>query len=452
MQVDDPESQPRDHQDGSAQEISTSRPLRFLMITTFYPPYHFGGDGNYVRQLAHILVGMGHTVDIVHDIDAYRLLSDNPEPAAIVEPDGITVHGLETRIPALSCLATQQLGTPVVNRRRIQRIIDQGNFDVIHYHNISLVGGPGILAMGSGAVKLYTAHEHWLVCPTHILWRYNREVCDKRECIRCVLSFKRPPQLWRYTGLLKRKIQHVDAFCSPSEFSANKHKEYGFPRDMRVIPSFLRDKTATPEPSDIIPTAVHHRPFFLYVGRLEIIKGVQDIIPAFLDSPPADLLIVGAGNYEQELRALAGDSQHIHFLGWKPPEEIKILYSQATAVLMPSVCYEVFPLVVLEAFKERTPIIARDLGPYPEVVRKSQGGLLFETQEQLRAAIDQLATNTQQRNQMGAAGLHAYNSYWCENTAMQVYFGLIREVARNKGFTALEQVIQLPSDSGRVAS
>lgn len=445
MQFDDPDAQFADHRD-EPPAISTTRPLRFLMITTFYPPYHFGGDGNYVRQLAHILVGMGHTVDIIHDRDAYRILSDKPNPDPIIEPEGITVHGLETRLPALSCLATQQLGTPVANRRKIQRIIDQGNFDVIHYHNISLVGGPGILAMGGNAVKLYTAHEHWLVCPTHILWRYNREVCSGRECIRCVLSFRRPPQLWRYTGLLKRKIRHVDAFCSPSEFSANKHQEYGFPREMRVIPSFLRD-SATPsqEDDDTIPTAAHHRPFFLYVGRLEVIKGVQDIIPAFLDSPPADLLIVGAGNYEPQLSALAGDSEHIHFVGWKQPEEIRSLYAQAIAVLMPSVCYEVFPLVVLEAFREQTPIIARALGPYPEVVRKSQGGLLFETSQQLREAIDQLAGDQQVRDRMGASGLQAYNSYWCENTAMQVYFGLIRQVAKNKGQTTLEQAIHLPA-------
>lgn len=447
MQPDNPAKQ-SPPQINSSPGIRTTRPLRFLMITTFYPPFHFGGDGNYVRQLAHILVGMGHSVDIIHDRDAYRILSNNPHPEPIQEPEGITVHGLETSMPTLSCLATQQLGTPVFNRRRIQQIIDNGRFDIIHYHNISLVGGPGILAMGSGAIKLYTAHEHWLVCPTHILWRYNREVCTRRECIRCVVSFKRPPQLWRYTGLLKRQIRHVDAFCSPSEFSANKHREYGFPENMRVIPSFLRDNGAQQETDqDLIPAAVHHRPFFLYVGRLEIIKGVQDVIPAFLDSPPADLLIVGAGNYEAELRAMAGDSEHIHFVGWKAPETLRDLYAQAIAVIMPSVCYEVFPLVVLEAFRERTPIIVRDLGPYPEVVRKSQAGLLFSDPQQLRSAIDALAADSGRRDAMGEAGLHAYNNHWCENTAMRVYFGLIQEMAAKKGYSELQQTIQLSSDT-----
>ena len=46
-------------------------------------------------------------------------------------------------------------------------------FDVINFHNISLVGGPGILEMGQ-ALKLYMAHEHWLICPSHVLWRHQR--------------------------------------------------------------------------------------------------------------------------------------------------------------------------------------------------------------------------------------------------------------------------------------
>ncbi len=39
------------------------RSLKFVLITTFYPPYNFRGDGNYVRMFAHALVRAGHQVD-----------------------------------------------------------------------------------------------------------------------------------------------------------------------------------------------------------------------------------------------------------------------------------------------------------------------------------------------------------------------------------------------------
>ena len=33
-------------------------------------------------------------------------------------------------------------------------------------------------AWGESAVRLMTAHEHWLICPMHLLWKYDRKACD----------------------------------------------------------------------------------------------------------------------------------------------------------------------------------------------------------------------------------------------------------------------------------
>jgi hypothetical protein len=51
------------------------RPLRFAMVTTFYPPFNFGGDGIAVQRLSRALVQRGHEVTVIHDVDAYRLLA-----------------------------------------------------------------------------------------------------------------------------------------------------------------------------------------------------------------------------------------------------------------------------------------------------------------------------------------------------------------------------------------
>ena len=53
--------------------------------------------------------------------------------------------------------------------------------------------------------------------------------------------YGRPPQLWRHTGLLERHLREVNAFIAVSAFSRAKHHEFGFPRDMEVIPGFVRD-------------------------------------------------------------------------------------------------------------------------------------------------------------------------------------------------------------------
>ena len=141
-------------------------------------------------------------------------------------------------------LLTQQTGRPIVNGRRIRAILDEGRFDVVNFNNISLIGGPGLLAYAPSAIRVYFAHEHWLVCPTHVLWRHNQEVCTGRECLRCSLSHRRPPQLWRFAGYLEKQLRHVDVFIAMSEFSRDKHHEFGVPHDMEVLPYFLPDPGA----------------------------------------------------------------------------------------------------------------------------------------------------------------------------------------------------------------
>ena len=178
------------------------------MITTFYPPYNLGGDGIFVHRIANALAQHGHQVEVIHCIDAYRLLTSKEPALAYEDHPNVTVHGLKSRFGVVSLFATQQTGFPVFKATRIREILDTG-FDVIHYHNISLVGGPKILEYGQ-AIKLYTMHEYWLVCPTHVLFRFKRAPCIRPYCLLCTLSHKRPPQWWRYLGLLDSALQHID--------------------------------------------------------------------------------------------------------------------------------------------------------------------------------------------------------------------------------------------------
>ena len=397
--------------------------MRIAIVTTFYPPYNFGGDGQYIRRFSHALAARGHEVEIIHESDAYSVLSNHRDLEPAPEPEGVTVHRLASAFPMGNTLLTQQVGAPLINRRRLQKILNSG-FDVIHYHNISLVGGPGVLGIGS-AIKLYTAHEHWLVCPMHILWKNNREVCTKRACLKCSIAHKRPPQLWRYTPLLKMAGRRVDAFLALSQFSAKKHADYGFPFSMRVTPSFLPT-------TDVSDSPQRERPYFLMVGRLEVIKGFQDVIPIFTDDSPSDLLIAGDGAFEDELRRLAVGRKTVKFLGRRTPEELKSLYRGARALIAPSRCYEVFPLVLLEAFQQETPAIARDLGPYPEIIQEANGGALFRDESTLREAISLMEDANGPRDEMGRSARKAFDERWNEDIAMETYFNLIDDIKENK--------------------
>jgi len=410
--------------------------MRFAMLTTFYPPHHFGGDAVFIKRLVHALARRGHEIEVIYDADAFRVLAPQREVKPEAQPPGVTVHPLSAGSAArgfLSTLATQQLGRPLVHGARIRALLANGRFDVVHFHNISLVGGPGVLGLAPPeAVTLYMAHEHWLVCPTHVLWRHNRERCDERQCLRCVVRHRRPPQLWRYTGLLEREAAHVDVFYSPSRFSAAKHRQFGFPRELEVIPYFLPDLDSAAEQPEPLRERPSEKPFFLFVGRLEKIKGLQDVIPLFAGEHGDELWIVGAGDYEKELRALAAGSPRVRFLGARTPEQLRSLYREALAVVVPSVCYETFGIILLEAFREGTPVIARKLGPFPEIVESSGGGILFEDESELRAALAELGGDAARRRALGDSGHRALLASWTESVVLKKYFEVIAREAEKK--------------------
>ncbi len=420
-----------------------NRPLRIAFVTTFYPPYNFGGDGIGVQRLARALVRRGHRATVIHDIDAYNLLHSGAEPDPAPEPEGLEVVGLKSGVAGFSSLLTQQLGRPVLMGGRIRGLLAEGRFDVIHYNNISLVGGPGVLALGD-AVKVYEAHEHWLVCPSHVLWRHNREVCTGRECLRCVLAYRRPPQMWRYTGLLERRLDAVDMFIAKSEFSRRKHREFGFTRDMEVLPYFLPDREGTDAdaagaedtsagPGRGSAESPHGRPYFLFVGRLERIKGLDDVIPVFSRYEPADLLIAGDGNDREYLEALAADNPRVRFLGRLGLEELERYYRSAIALIVPSICFETFGVILIEAFRQRTPVIARRLGPFPEIVERCGGGELFDTQDDLVAAMERMRADPVHRERCAARGLAGFDAHWSESAVVPRYLELLGRAAERGG-------------------
>ena len=423
-----------------------ARSLRIVMLTTFYPPFSFGGDAVGVQRMARALAARGHAVTVMHDEDAYLTGGGQP-PSRSGGDDGVEVVGLRSRLPRVSNLLTHQAGRPVVHGQKIRAVLDDRRPDIVWYNNTSLVGGPGLLALGQG-LRVYEAHEHWLVCPTHVLWRFGRELCDGQKCVRCVLSYRRPPQLWRHTGYLPRMLERVDLLIAKSEFSRDMHRRFGLRQEMRVLPYFLPDLVAPAEP----PRALHPRPYFLFVGRLEKIKGLQDVIPLFAGEGPADLLILGDGEYAGELRRLAAGMSRVVFLGRRPPEELTDFYRGAEALIVPSVCYETFGIILIESFRLGTPVIARRLGPFPEIVEAAGGGLLFATADELRSAMRRMTEDRTLRERLGRSARAAFVERWSEAPVLAAHGAALAEAAHRRGDAALARALEAGSFEHGVAA
>lgn len=398
--------------------------LRFCFPTTFYPPYSFGGDAIAVQRLARALVARGHEVTVIHDVDAFAAVSTDGSPLATREDDGVEVIPLRSRAGRLSPLLAHQVGRPLVHRHTLAQIFERRRFDVVNFHNTSLIGGPGIFRLARTSKRVCTAHEHWLVCPTHVLFRHKLEVCPARQCLRCQLAYRRPPQFWRYGRGFRKAFAEIDLFIAMSAFSARKHAEFSFPHEMAVVPPFCD----TPAIDPANTASPHNRPYFFFAGRLEKIKGLQSVIPLIQSLPGVDLLVAGEGAYRQHLQALSGPQ--VKFLGAVAADNLTSLYRHALATVAPSITYETFGLTLIESFAAGTPVIARRLGPFPEIIERCNGGLLFSTEEDLLAAMQAIATDGSLRARLGADACRGHREHWSEEAVVSRYLQLVTSLPR----------------------
>lgn len=428
--------------------MSAVGPQRIALVTTFYPPFHFGGDAIAVRSLARALARRGHEVTVVHDTDGYRAMTGRTFSDAELAPrteDGVRVVPLRTRLPRLSSLVTHQLGVPGLKAAPLREAL-RGPFDVVHYHNVSLVGGPGMLGQGGG-VQLYTAHEHWLVCPTHVLWRDGREPCTERRCLTCALKQDRPPQLWRYTPMLHQRLGRMDAIIAQSEFSRAQHEAYGLRHTMRVLPPIVEDlpRDAAPAARD---AAVPAGAYVLYAGRLEVPKGVDSLLSVFAregSAAGAHLVIAGDGSAREAFAARAAGNPRITFLGAVDAARLASLYAHASALVVPSRGAETFGLVVVEGMRAGVPVIARRSGPLPELLAQAQSDALFDTDAELDALLTRAVTDEAWRTQAIAAGRAAFARHWSESVVMPRYLGLLQQLAEARTQPSVARVRTAPT-------
>jgi glycosyltransferase involved in cell wall biosynthesis len=408
-----------------------SRPLNFLHLTTFYPPYSFGGDAVQLYRLSHALGDAGHHVDVIHCVDSYHLLHPGEPAIQYAGHPNVVTHQLRSGLHSISPLLTQQTGRPWLKGKKIAEVLRSRPFDVIHFHNISLLG-PEILSIvpeHGQAVKLYTTHEHWLICPTHVLWKFNQAPCLEPQCLRCTLQARKPPQIWRYTGLLERMAGHVDQFLAPSRFTAGMHAKRGFTQPVAYLPNFIdpvdRDwQEPAPRPQSAL--------YFLFVGRLELIKGLQTLIALWDKVPDFDLLVAGEGTYEPQLRSMAARNPRIKFLGPLPQKELGALYHHALACIVPSITYETFGMTSVEAFARKTPVLVRDLGALPEIIQDSGGGYIYRTDEELLEAMNRIAHSSELRAELGRKGYDAFRRLWSREAHLNLYFDYMNRAAQKK--------------------
>ena len=127
---------------------------------------------------------------------------------------------------------------------------------------------------------------------------------------------------------------------------------------------------------------IHEKPYILYLGRLVRLKGVDILMQAFsriiMQHPGIRLKIAGDGKEKDNLIRLGdnlGIAGNIDFLGVVRGYEKTQLLSGALFLVLPSQ-REGLPVVVLEAFASRVPVVASSVGGTSDIIKDDENGFL----------------------------------------------------------------------------
>jgi glycosyltransferase involved in cell wall biosynthesis len=206
--------------------------------------------------------------------------------------------------------------------------------------------------------------------------------------------------------MLHRRLgtwQHkVNRYIALNEFCRVKFIEAGLPADRVVVkPNFV----------DAPPPVESPRADFLFVGRLSLEKGLEVLAKAWGQySGTAGLRVAGTG---PEITKLVG-LPRVEVLGQLASVQVQACMAQSTALVLPSICYENFPVTLVEAMAAGLPIIASRIGALAALIRHGQTGLLFEPGDaaDLARTMAWAAEHPQEMARMGREARQDYEAHY----------------------------------------
>jgi len=193
--------------------------------------------------------------------------------------------------------------------------------------------------------------------------------------------------------------------------------------------SYFADYTAV---SDIRPSVPREK-FLLFVGHPWYLKGVDLLIPAFLEVadrfPGYQLRIVGWCTNREPFERLAAGDPRVQFSNPLPNEVVKQWMSQCAAFVLASRT-EGIPRVLLEAMAAKAPIVASRVGGIPVLLPDEKYGLLFESgnQADLARALDKMLGDASRREQTAEAAYERLQQNYLEEHYLEHYVRMIGSV------------------------
>ena len=313
----------------------------------------------------------------------------------------------------------------------IKKIILKEKIDVLHVHNTLHLISPAVYyaAINSGVPVVQTIHNFRLLCPAATFYR-NGKICE--DCVskglKCAIMHKCYRNsliqtlvctlgIWihRKTGVLK-KINYITL----TEFTRKKLLSLPLIKEnVYIKPNFSFE-----EKENKVTTS--EKGYYLFVGRIEEIKGICLLVEAFESMPHMKLKIIGSGTLDEYLRRYIAEKEitNIQILGFVSHEKISEYLKGAKALIMCSQWYETFGMVIVEAYSNKIPVIVGNIGNIRGLVDEGKTGYTFDynSKESLIKAVMKM-----EQSDSDMMGELAYDAF-CKKYSGKVNYSILMDI------------------------
>lgn len=269
-------------------------------------------------------------------------------------------------------------------RQDFKQVLRREKPDVVHVHNTFMRISPSIYGacQDAGIPVVQSLHNYRLLCPAANFFR-DGKVCE--ECLTDGLTRGISHACYRESKTATATVaamltvhralgtwhKLVHTFVALSEFSRQRFIAGGLPAEkITVKPNFV-----DPDPGE----RTSDGDYAIFVGRLSEEKGLDTMLAGFEQIPQVPLIVVGDGPPLERLKAEVKRRQmnNVSFRGRLPRHETWDALKGARFLVLPSECYENFPMAIAEAFACGIPVLSSRLGAMQELVADQQTGIHF---------------------------------------------------------------------------
>jgi glycosyltransferase involved in cell wall biosynthesis len=337
--------------------------LRILGINQFFYPDSLGGVERVAYETMRRLAARGHDVHLV----GQRTRAGTPN---IERMFGLTVHRYGEADSA-DRFAGRTLDALRASRAVLSTLTEEMQFDVVLPHHYFPYYAYIRLRRGKPTPEIMTFHasfwqelrlegaERSLGKPMESLLfgglaRRTETTCLRRADRVVVLSDFSREQMNNYYSFAASKVRKIPGgvdleMFRPAEDRAEVRKSLGMPRGRQILFTARR----------LVPR--------MGVGNLlEALSAIRPTAPDFL------LVIAGGGRLETQLRgqaSLLGLDDRVRFVGYVDDADLVRYYQAADLFVLPSIAFEGFGMVTLEALACGTPALGTPIGATPEILK-----------------------------------------------------------------------------------